>query len=297
MVGRIVRQQLGVAVTAVHHLRSSVNDVVRVSCGERQLVMRLNVIEELDRFRKEAWCLERAAEIGVRGPAVLAIGTEGPYAFMIQSFLAGRRGDALSDDEQRTMWRGLGGQLRRIHAIPVRGFGDERTDLIDGESETGWRRYLDYNVGSLTSRDPLLERQILDQRTQARLRTTFESLARLDPRFGLSHGDPSPWNMILGDDGLLRLIDWGEAEAHLVPHFDFGVILSGRLEEQAPGFDELLDGYGLDRGGYGAIRGEIRALRLLIATDKVRWAIDRKPERLHAKVETLRSLLRDWPGT
>jgi len=294
MLERIVRRHSGLTVTAVRHLPSGVNDVVLVSCGERQLIVRLNVVDELERFRKEAWCIERATEVDVRGPGVLATGTEGPCAFMIESFVAGRRGDLLSDDEQPVMLRDLGRQLRRIHAIPVRGFGDERSDLIDGESETGWRRYLDYNLGSLTSRDPLLERQILDQRMQAHLRTTFEGLAGLAPRFGLNHGDPSPRNMIRGDDGLLRLIDWGEAHAHLVPHFDLGVILSGRLEEEASGFDELLDGYGLDRGGYGAIRGEIRALRLLIATDKVRWAIARKPERLQAKVETLRALLRGW---
>ena len=125
----------------------------------------------------------------------------------------------------------------------------------------------------------------------------FEDLARLPVRFSLCHGDPSPWNVIRGDDGELRLIDWGEAHAHVVPHFDLGVILDGRVDDQTPAFQQLLAGYGLDTAGYAAIRHQVWALRLLIATDKVRWAIARKPERTSAKVATLRSLLDDAART
>jgi len=291
IVERVAEEQFGAPVTAVRHLPSSVCEVFLVSSGERQMVARFNVVTELDRFRKEAWCIDRAARAGVPGPQVLAVGTEGQYAFMVESYVAGRRGDSLPADAQGTMWRDVGVYLRRIHATPVGGFGEERADLSDDDDNMGWTRYLDYNRSALTPRDPLLELKALDPEQQAVLRHTFDGLARLPVRFGLCHGDPSPWNVIRGDDGVLRLIDWGEAHAHVVPHFDLGVILDGRLDDQTSAFQELLAGYGLDRAGYDAIRAEVFALRLLIATDKVRWAIERKPERLSAKVEILRSLL------
>lgn len=297
MVERIIRQHVGAAVTAVRPLPSGVNDVVLVSCGQRQLIARFNVAAELGRFRKEAWCIDRAAEVRVGGPEVLGVGTDGPYAFMVESYVAGRRADAMPAAAQGQIWRDLGGLLRRVHAVPVGGFGEELADLTDGGGYgANWERYLGFNLSALTPADPLLEIGGFDDATQARLRRTFETLTRATLRFGLCHGDPSLANVILDADGALRLIDWGEAHAHVVPHFDLGGILQGGLDEHAAEFQAVLDGYGLDRAGYDAIRPQVIALRLLIATDKVRWAIDRKPERLRAKVETLRSLLHRWPS-
>ncbi len=60
----------------------------------------------------------------------------------------------------------------------------------------------------ITPRDPLLEKGVLDRESQALLGRTFARLAEAELRFGLSHGDPSPWNVILGDDGVLRVLDW-----------------------------------------------------------------------------------------
>ena len=296
MVKRVIRLHVGLAVTAVRPIPSGVNDVLLVSCEEQQVVARFNLAAELGRFRKEAWCIERAAEVRVGGPEVLGVGTDGAYAFIVESFVGGRRGDAVPEADQRQIWRDLGGHLRRVHAVPVGGFGEELADLTGGGGYgADWNRYLGFNRSALTPADPLLELDGFDDETQKRLRRMFEILAGATLRFGLCHGDPSLSNVILGDDGVLRLIDWGEAHAHVVPHFDLGGILQGGLDEQAPEFQAVLDGYGLDRAGYEAIGPEVIALRLLIATDKVRWAIDRKPERLPAKVETLRSLLRRWP--
>jgi len=211
---------------------------------------------------------------------------------MIQSYVAGRRGDALAGEERPRMWGDFGGYLRRIHDIAVGGFGEELSDLTEDDRGAGWRHYLDYNLSSLTAHDPLLAEGVLDQESQGLLRLTFARLGQAQLRFGLSHGDPSPWNVILADDAVLRVLDWSEAHAHVVPHYDLGVILDGRLDEEAPEFRALLNGYGWDATAYGAIRREVMDLRLLIATDKVRWALARKPERFADKAKTLEVLLR-----
>ena len=291
LVERVVSRHLRTPITGIEHLPSSVHEVFVVSSGEQRVVARFNDLAEMDRFEKEVWCLDRAAEVGVPGPVVLATDRETDQAFMIESYVAGARGDTLSGAARLTMWRVLGDHLRRIHSVAVHGFGDQRADLTEGDSDAGWRRYLDYNLSSLTHSDALLRMGVLDEQTQAFLRSTFDRLARVPVRFGLSHGDPSPWNLIRGDHGALHVLDWSEAHAHVVPHFDLGVILGGRLDEEDPAFGELLAGYGIGRAGYDAIRPDVLALRLLIGTDKVRWALDRKPDRLADMVSALQALL------
>jgi len=87
-------------------------------------------------------------------------------------------------------------------------------------------------------------------------------------------------NAIVSDQGGVSLIDWGSAESHVVPHYDLGVILTDSLSEESNVFKSVLEGYGLASAEYVGIRSQIKSLMLLIATDKIRWAIDRSPEQL-----------------
>ncbi len=169
---------LNAPVADVPLLPSSVHEVFLVSSAQAQVVARFNAASELGRLQKEAWCIARAAEVGVLGPRVLAVGTEGGYAFMLQSFVSGRRGDVLAGDERRQMWHGLGGDLRRIHVIAVAGFGDELTELTHDDRGAAWQRYLGYNLSSLTPADRLVELGVLDQRAQIALRSAFNRLRR-----------------------------------------------------------------------------------------------------------------------
>ena len=293
VVERAVRPHLAAPVTDVKQVPSGVNEVFLVSCADQQQVIaRFNIASELARFQKEAWCIARAADVGVEGPTVLAVGTKDGHAFMIESFVAGRRGDMLAAEERPRMWRDIGWHMRRIHDIPVGGFGEELLDLTAVDGGAAWRRYITYNLSSLASADPLLDKGLLNRESQALLRETFARLAAAELRFGLSHGDPSPSNVIRGADAVLRVVDWGEAHAHVVPHYDLGVILNGGLDDQSAEFGALLDGYGWDATAYAVIRQEVMDLRLLIATDKVRWALARKPQRFADKAKTLKLLLR-----
>lgn len=291
----VVRQHITTPITDVTHIPSGVNEVFLITCMGERVIARFNAASELGRFQKEAWCIDRAAAVGVEGPRVLAVGSDAEYAFMVESYVPGRRGDTVLTGERDAMWRDLGGYLRRIHGISVRGFGEELMDLTDDDGGVGWRRYLEYNISSLDNADPLLEKGVLDVKMQSVLRGAFDRLARAPLRFGLSHGDPSPTNVILGDEGVLHVLDWSEAHAHIVPHYDFGVILNDRLlDEDAPEFQALLGGYELARTDYAAIRQEVMDLGLLVATDKLRWALDRKPDRFDAKVNTLQTWLRRY---
>jgi aminoglycoside phosphotransferase (APT) family kinase protein len=292
----LVDRHLGVPVTSAVPIKSGVNQVLRLEAGGRRLIVRLNEPAELARFEKEAWCIAHASAAGVPGPDVVAIGVEGAFAFMLEADVPGRRGDELSPTEQLSTWRKLGSHLRRINQIPMLGFGEELAGMTTG-GEAAWRRYLTYNLEELTHDDPLLETGVLTTQDHERLRHEFEALGQASLHFGLSHGDFSVYNAIVGDDGEPTVIDWGEAHAHVVPHYDLGVILQMSLSDDAPGFAALLAGYGLSRDDYKAIRAEVAALRLLIAADKVRLARARRPDRLAEKTRVLRSLLSTPPRT
>jgi len=256
----------------------------------RQLIVRVNEAAELSRFQMEAWAIGHAAAADVPGPQVASVGIAGELAYMIESYIEGPSGDRLSGAEQRSAWREIGRLLKRIHSVPVGGFGEELTDMSGGGS-TKWDRYLDYNLSALDDNDPLLAQGIVDKSTQQKLKASFERLRSIPKRFGLSHGDMSLKNVI-SRDGRLHVIDWGEANAHFVPHFDFGVILEDSLDRASPEFSELLTGYGLDLDGFQALEPEITALRLLIRTDKVRWALDRKPERFAGRAGDLKRFMK-----
>ncbi len=292
----LVDRHVGAPVTSAVPIKSGVNQVLRLRAGDRRLIVRLNEPAELAQFQKEAWCIAQASAAGVPGPDVLAIGVEGPFAYMLEADVPGRRGDELCQAEQVSTWRKLGSHLQRINEIPMPGFGAELLHMTIG-GEAAWRRYLTYNLGELTPDDPLLRSGVLTKQDHERLRKDFEALAQASLRFGLSHGDFSLFNAIVDDDGEPTVIDWGEAHAHVVPHYDLGIILQVSLTEDSPGFAALLAGYGLDQNDYEAIQPEVAALRLLVATDKVRWARDRRPDRLAEKTRVLRSLLSTPPRT
>ncbi len=296
VVDRLVNRHLDAAVTRAIPIKSGVNQVLRLRAGGRALIVRLNEPAELERFHKEAWCIAQASAVGVPGPEVVAIGVEGAFAYMLEAEKPGERGAELGPAGQLATWGKLGAHLHRIHQIPLSGFGEELAAMRSG-GDAAWRRYLSYNLGELTRDDPLLASGVLTGHDHRRLRHEFEALSHAPLRFGLSHGDFSLYNTIVGDDGEPTVIDWGEAHAHVVPHYDLGVILQSSLTEDAPGFAALLAGYGLGLHEHAAIRAEISALRLLVATDKLRWARARRPDRLAEKTRVLRSLLSALPVT
>ncbi len=272
--------------------RGDVNQVYVVRTGDgARYVVRSHERAELDRYHKEAWAIEHAGAAGVLVAPVLATGQVGQRAWMLQPFLRGTPGDELGPGEREQAWRGIGTQMRRIHAVPVDGFGETVSDLAAG-SEASWHKYLAYNLGELTASDPLLSLGLLDRAAQAHLRGLFEHLATRPVRLGLCHGDLSLRNVIVRDRSV-QVIDWGCAQGHFVPHYDLGVILADSLGEDTVEFAALLDGYGIDPTSFRRdIRFDVLAFGALEAVDKVRWAFDRNRARLPALAGRLAAALR-----
>jgi len=258
-----------------------VNQTFIINTATHQLVIRLNTAGELPRFYKEQWCIEKATERGVKSSQVLDIGSFGNHAYMLMPFIAGKRADQQEGDTPG-IWHTLGSYAQKIHTIGSHGFGEKLEDIQHGNLKA-WRQYLAYNITSLGDNDQLIQKGILTTEQSKKLKKYFEELQQKKLQFGLSHGDMSLLNTIVAADGVY-LIDWGSAESHVVPHYDLGVILADSLHESSEEFNAVLAGYGLSRAEYDKIKDEIKSLMLLIAVDKIRWAIDRKPSALQTAV-------------
>ncbi|MFC4811681.1 aminoglycoside phosphotransferase family protein [Paenibacillus sp. GCM10023250] len=283
---RIAAEYLGERVRDSYPIvgKGMVNQVYVVEAASRKLVVRMNDADAYASYRKEQWCIEQAAAAGVPGPEVLAVGVADEKAYMLQSFLAGEDGvDAAVP--KSAIWRQLGEYAARIHAIPVKGYGENLEDPATGEfrspphpgSDGSWAGYVQYNIDSLTERDPLLALGVLTPATSAAARGLFERLKRTAFRFGLAHGDLSLKNAMVDPSGRVAMLDWGNAEVTVVPHGDVMQLLQLRLQGGEPdmeSYDAFLEGYGVREEALP----DLLPLLLLRACDKLRWALDRRPE-------------------
>ncbi len=209
---------------------------------------------------------------------MLEAGRWGGRPYMVQTLVAGVSGEENGLDAAG-IWRVLGQYARRIHALAVDGFGESLADFHKGNAQAAWRAHVDYNLQSLAHDDALLRLHVYTQTQAAAIREVFQTLRRTPFRIGLNHYDLALRNTLVDATGQVSLLDWGSAEAHLVPHYDLLQILR-RLHPDGAHFRAFLGGYGLDAGEFAALLPQVRSLALLKAFDLTRWALDRCPARV-----------------
>lgn len=254
--------------------KGEVNDVYLLESYSGKYILRVNSISEFERFKKEKWCYENASALGVKGPKVFSVGKYEAQAYMLMEFIAGENGEKIISDKK--LWEKLGKYLHNIHLISVNGFGENLDDINNGTIDQ-WLNYIDDNFRSLVNQE-FVNLEILDAETSQKLAEMFAELRLKDFTFGLNHSDFSLANIIVDELDNPYVIDWGNAQAHVVPHHDLSVILDETLQENSEGFEALLRGYGMTMDQYLEIKEEIIAIGLLEASDKLRWALDNAPE-------------------
>ena len=257
--------------------RGSVNKVFIVEAPNTKLVVRMDdQTESLKEYTKEAWCIDKAAVRGVPVTTVLDVGVIEEHAYIIQTYIAGDEGRD-SQFPRNHIWRQLGRYARLIHSIEVAGFGLKLQDLTQGDSRESWLEYLNYNIESLNENDELIKLEVVTQSQSKVIRAIFGDLKRKTFNFGLNHGDLSLKNVIVDESGKVNLLDWGSAEASIVPHHDLIQMLKMNMLENDPddaAIQSFLDGYGISQSEFEQMRPTLESLLLLRAFDKLRWAID-----------------------
>ena len=245
-------------------------------------------------YQKEKWCIEQSSALGIPGPSVLSVGEAGDSAYMIETFVEGVNGKEIKG-ERTAIWLKLGEYAKLAHSIKVTGWGEDFFDGTLGGQRASWLKFLNFNIESLTDDDRLIERGVVGRGQSRWIRDLFEELKGKAFRFGLNHGDLSIWNALVEPTGKINLLDWGSAEAHIVPHFDMLHIIGRHLKDGAPASEEMSafrQGYGLSDEEYRRLKPELDRLFLLMSFDKLRWAIDRNPSRIQEFTERARTALR-----
>ncbi len=260
--------------------------VITTISGEKY-VARLNDLSHFEEFKKELWASSKARAAGVVTPQILKVELGAEITCSIQEYIEGIHGTEYKSVLK--IWYDLGLNARLIHSISTNGFGDRIDE--EGNFQGSWDKYLDYNIESLMEADFLIQEKILTQEQSVRTRELFEQFKNCTFAFGLVHGDLSLKNSIVDNQEKTWIIDWGSAHSHIVPHYDFVEILQSSIDADSEEFRSFLKGYGYTMGDFDKISKEVYSLMLLRAVDKVRWAKDRRPKLLGAKINTLKKVL------
>ncbi len=288
---KIAKEYIGEDVLEVKQIagKGEVNDTYIFTTESNKRIVRIDPNETtLDRFRKEAWCMNEAMKHSVPGPQVIKIGMKNGHPYMVMSYIKGVDGEDVGKEQQTKIWQTLGEYARKVHSIKVSGHGEKMTS--DGIFDGSWGGgYLEYNIASLNDDDKLLELGIITPEQSKMLRDIFLRLKHTPLTFGLIHNDFSLSNARMSQDGTIYLLDWGSAGVNVIPHIDIIEILQSSLEENSKEFGLFLEHYGINREEYEAMKPDIANLKLLLRTDKLRWAIDKRPELIKKKTREFKN--------
>ncbi len=291
LIKQIVDQVLNQGVQSIQPIRGKgiVNQVFAVKTDVTEIIIRMNDSPAtLEVYEKERWCIEQSTIKGIPGPDVLAVDQMDEVTYMIQTLVMGKIGEESHLNKEK-IWHTLGEYTKQIHTIPVNGFGDILSDptrraFISPTHEGfdgSWHSFIRYNIESLTKNDPLIQLGVLSYEETKKVRQKFESLFHIHFQFGLTHGDLSLKNTIVDDNGKVTLLDWGCAGVQLTPYWDVIQLIKSQLEMDRPNKSEIeafLQGYGISKNKFQYLQPTIDVLLLLEAFDKLRWAIDCKPD-------------------
>lgn len=275
-----------------------VNKVFKIRTNSNEVILRFrDETEAFEEYKKEAWCIKQASNLGIPVPEVLNVGKFGETPYMIQSYIDGSNGENAMVDS-KIIWKKLGEYIRIIHSIEIKGFGLSMIDYENGvfgdSFNPTWIEHINYNISSITEVDKLISLNVYEKSQLSEIRNIFSELKSKKFKFGLNHSDIALRNTIVNNESEIYLIDWGCALAHIVPYYDLLSLYKGKIYSGSPNDHEIqafLDGYGITKSEFEELKPDLYSIMLLDAFDKLRWAIDRSPSDIEAFAKYAKSVL------
>ena len=107
----IALKHLGERVQKVDSItdKGSVNEIYVLTTNFSKYVLRIDPNETtLDRFQKEAWCMEAAEKADIPVPKALGLGVQEMHPYMLLSYVQGRHGEEVEAESRKLLWSKLG---------------------------------------------------------------------------------------------------------------------------------------------------------------------------------------------
>jgi Phosphotransferase enzyme family len=277
LVGEVARRH-SLSSSPVVPLRGlgSVNHVFCLGSGRERHVVRIPIDGlRQDEFEVERWCLDRAAKHGISSPRVIGQGDVSGTPYIALTYV---EGSLVAGD--LGVWGTLGRYGELAHELEWASGPDGLFTRFGRDPGDAWHRHLLYNADQLTETDPLIGLGVYPASEQPRLRAVVSDLLDRDFDHGLRHGDLAPRNLLRTHQGSLVLLDWGQASVGPIPHGDLldayrSHVVDG--QPTAPELDAFADAMGTP---LAPIRAVLDDLLLVEALDRVRWALDNRPDRV-----------------
>jgi aminoglycoside phosphotransferase (APT) family kinase protein len=219
------------------------NQVFKVEIDNRSFIFRLSKgKEQLDLYKKEKLCAEKAQESGVKTPSITHIGCVEEWTYSIQEFIEGTLGTEANEKE---VWFKLGQVAKQVHQIPA------------NEIAINYRQKLH----DLFSEDHFLEHDVITEETQKAIVNRLQETINWEFSPKLCHGNFWPNNVILAKEGSVWLIDWGTATGNWAPVADLADIYTWKTGKN--NIATFCDGYGLSNTEVQTMMRDIQTLVLL----------------------------------
>jgi len=289
IVAAIIKKQLAHEVTDFAPVigRGMSNTVFIANTSEGKFVVRLNAASRLINFEKEAWCLERAHELGILVPQVLSVGCEGERSFSIAHYIDASTpiNDGL---DKLQLWETLGGYAAKLNSVDIESytncaqlrswFGDS-SSFISSEIEIifqddYWEKYAFLPPDKLKA-----------------LKDRLNKFANADLPMGLCHWDIGLDNCIYANEKLYML-DLEFALLAPVPFYQLAVVARtwGLDSSEMKAFSR---GYGINVNQFGQMEQDLLSIAALLRLRSVRWAQDRAPEQVEGMVVNAKRAVSD----
>lgn len=287
-----IAASLGVEGVRAHRLPGgNQNHVVRVRSVDDDVVVRFARHPEHfgDPFDVEAWCLLAAARSGVRTSELVARGWLEGLSYLVTSYVPGE--PAVPEDLEG--WEAVGTFASALSSISTHDAPDALFSRFGRDLDEAWEKHLAYNFASIEPDDPLISLGVYPRSRRREMQDVVDSVSARKLPQGLIHGDAAHRNLVR-DDGVYTVIDWGAASVGPVMWGDLEVIYRWHLvgDEESPvstaAWEHVLGAAGLSRAEAEPV---VRDLAALHALDLVRWAIDKRPDRLAEIVADSRDVL------
>lgn len=241
---RIVEHHFGQPPTRIVYKRSGLsNYVFVVNHVEGQFVVRISPeAEKTEAFRKELWATQKAREVGVPSPEVLAVGTIGDESYMVTRRVTGS--EATHHPRRSHIVHEIGRYAQIINSIRTTSFGSNFDWTTNGPQHSTWAEYLNNEWQFEQRLGVFAEHKMLSRQQIQKLGQIMDNSRTMRIQPALNHGDLRLKNVIVDEDGqIAAILDWEDCLSTIAPQWELSISLHDLSIDEKHLF---LEGYGLD---------------------------------------------------